>query len=174
MAKTPSRSSDDNSAAASDPMDVDRLERLVALMSDQGLTNLELQDGDRRISLSRGHAVAAAPVAAPVAAPAPAPAPAPAASPAPAAAPSAPASDSNLATITSPMVGTYYAAPKPGSPAFVEVGKSVSDATDVCIIEAMKVFNTIKAETSGVIDQILVKDGDAVEFGQALFKVRPA
>ncbi|MEM1011374.1 MAG: acetyl-CoA carboxylase biotin carboxyl carrier protein [Planctomycetota bacterium] len=149
-------------------MDVDRLERLVALMSDQGLTNLELQDGDRRISLSRGHAVATAPVAAPVAAPAPA------ASPAPAAAPSAPASDSNLATITSPMVGTYYAAPKPGSPAFVEVGKSVSDATDVCIIEAMKVFNTIKAETSGVIDQILVKDGDAVEFGQALFKVRPA
>ncbi len=72
------------------------------------------------------------------------------------------------------MVGTFYSSPKPGSPAFVEIGKTVSDATDVCIIEAMKVFNTIKAETAGVIDQMLVKDGDAVEFGQPLFLVRPA
>ncbi len=72
------------------------------------------------------------------------------------------------------MVGTFYTSPKPGAPAFVDVGSSVSESTDVCIVEAMKVFNTIKAEVSGKIEKILVKDGDAVEFGQKLFLVRPA
>jgi acetyl-CoA carboxylase biotin carboxyl carrier protein len=151
-------------------MNVERLERLVTLMVEQGVTNLELQDGERRISLSRGSisSAAPAPVAAPIATPA--------ASPAPSPSPAAPAADDDagLAAVTSPMVGTFYTSPKPGAPAFVDVGSSVSESTDVCIVEAMKVFNTIKAEVSGKIEKILVKDGDAVEFGQKLFLVRPA
>lgn len=75
--------------------------------------------------------------------------------------------------IRSPMVGTFYAAPDPDSPPFVNVGSGVSPASVVCILEAMKVFSEIKAETSGTIERILVKDGDAVEYGQPLFLVRP-
>ena len=116
---------------------------------------------------------------APPAAPAPvapaAPAPTPAA-PAPAAAPASepsPADTSNLEQITSPMVGTFYSAAKPESPAFANVGDTVTADTTVCIVEAMKIFNEIKAEQSGVIEKVLVSNGDSVEFGQALFLVRP-
>ena len=149
-------------------MDVPFLERLVTLMSDHGLASLELQDGDQRISLSRG-------TVAPVAAPAPVTPPAAAgrleANPeAPAPAP-APAS-SDLKEITSPTVGTFYAAPNPDAAPFVKIGDAVTPATDVCVIEAMKVFNTIQAETAGVIEKVLVENGDPVEFGQALFLVR--
>ena len=76
--------------------------------------------------------------------------------------------------IRSPMVGTFYASPDPESPAFVQVGSHVGPSTVVCILEAMKVFSEIKAETSGVIDRILGRDGQAVEYGQPLFLVRPA
>ena len=150
-------------------MDVPFLERLVTLMSDHGLASLELQDGDQRISLSRG-------TVAPVAAPAPVTPPAAAGRldpepAAPAAPPSAPASD--LKEIASPTVGTFYAAPNPDAPPFVKIGDPVTPTTDVCVIEAMKVFNTIQAEASGVIEKVLVENGDPVEFGQALFLVRP-
>ena len=97
-----------------------------------------------------------------------APAPAPAA--APAAAPEQPAEPE----IKSPMIGTFYRKPSPESEAYVEVGDTVTADTVVCIIEAMKVMNEIKAEMSGVITEILVEDGRPVEFGQALFRVRPA
>jgi len=155
-----------------DPMDVERLERIVELMVDRNLSSIELQDGQRRIALTRGGPSTTSTPA--PAAPAPA-APAPAASAAPAAPAAAPAppADNGLVEITSPMVGTFYASPKPGAPAFVSVGSSVKPDTDVCIIEAMKVFNTIKADAGGTIEKLLVKDGDAVEFGQALFLVRP-
>ena len=76
--------------------------------------------------------------------------------------------------IRSPMVGTFYAGPDPDSPSFVQVGSHVGPSTVVCILEAMKVFSEIKAETSGVVERILAKDGEAVEYGQALFLVRPA
>ena len=77
-----------------------------------------------------------------------------------------------LRDITSPMVGTFYRSPSPDAPSFVEVGKQVSEDTVVCIIEAMKVMNEIKAETSGVIAQIVAENGKPVQFGQPLFKVR--
>ena len=152
-------------------MDVPLLQKLVSLMSDHGLTSLELADGDQRISLSRGgtaSAVAAAPapqaaVAAPVA---------PASSPAAAAAPVA--DTSGLQEITSPMVGTFYAAPTPDAKPFVSVGASVTKETDVCVIEAMKVFNTIQAEANGTIEKVLVANGQAVEYGQALFLIKPS
>ena len=76
--------------------------------------------------------------------------------------------------IHSPMVGTFYARPDPESPQFVQVGSRVDASTVVCILEAMKVFSEIKAETSGTIERVLVKDGEAVEYGQPLFLVRPA
>ncbi|MGM9945772.1 MAG: acetyl-CoA carboxylase biotin carboxyl carrier protein [Lysinibacillus sp.] len=102
---------------------------------------------------------AAAPVAAPVKEEAPAAAPV--------------ANDADLHKITSPMVGTFYQAPNPESPAYVKVGDKVGDETIVCIVEAMKLFNEIEAEIKGEIVEILVKDGQLVEYGQPLFLVKP-
>jgi len=79
-----------------------------------------------------------------------------------------------LVAIESPMVGTFYSSPNPDAPAFVSVGSSVSPDTVVCLIEAMKVFNEIKAEVAGTVERVLVNNGDAVEFGQKLFLVRPS
>jgi acetyl-CoA carboxylase biotin carboxyl carrier protein len=89
------------------------------------------------------------------------------------AAPAAPAAD-GLLVVESPMVGTFYTSPNPDSPAFVTVGSSIAPDTTVCLIEAMKVFNEIKAEMSGTIERILVESGKPVEYGQKLFLVRPS
>ncbi|MEM7808423.1 MAG: acetyl-CoA carboxylase biotin carboxyl carrier protein [Planctomycetota bacterium] len=156
--------------------DVGKVRDLVELMDEHDLSEIDLQNGKQKIRLRRGSdapVIAAAPMAPAPVAPAPIPAAAPAATPAPAASP-APAAEAAGKVVTSPMVGTFYNSSSPEAAPFVNVGDQIGPDTTVCIIEAMKVFNTIKAETSGVIDQILVKDGDAVEFGQALFKVRPA
>ena len=169
-------------------LDIRKLKELIRLMVENELTEIDLKDEKETVSLRREGSqapvvqVSPAP-AAPPAAPAPvapaapaAPAPAPAA-PAPAAAPAtepSPADTSNLEQITSPMVGTFYSAAKPESPAFANVGDTVTADTTVCIVEAMKIFNEIKAEQSGVIEKVLVSNGDSVEFGQALFLVRPA
>lgn len=169
-------------------LDIRKLKELIRLMVENELTEIDLKDEKETVSLrregSQAPVVQVSPVpAASPAAPAPAapatpaaPAPAPAA-PAPAAAPAAepsPADTSNLEQITSPMVGTFYSAAKPESPAFANVGDTVTADTTVCIVEAMKIFNEIKAEQSGVIEKVLVSNGDSVEFGQALFLVRPA
>jgi acetyl-CoA carboxylase biotin carboxyl carrier protein len=162
-------------------MNVDLLQQLVGLMSAHELNNVELRDGDRRIILSRGAQqqlvsyaapVAAAPAAVHAAPAASAPATAASAPAAPAA--SAAADDSNLIPIKSPMVGTYYSRPSPDAPAFVSAGTTVDEESDVCIIEAMKVFNNIKAEVRGTIARVLVEDRQAVEFGTVLFLVKPA
>ena len=169
-------------------LDIRKLKELIRLMVENELTEIDLKDEKETVSLRREGSqapvvqVSPAP-AAPPAAPAPvapvapaAPAPAPAA-PAPAAAPAAepsPADTSNLEQITSPMVGTFYSAAKPESPAFANVGDTVTADTTVCIVEAMKIFNEIKAEQSGVIEKVLVSNGDSVEFAQALFLLRPA
>jgi len=90
-------------------------------------------------------------------------------------APAAPADDSaGLVAIKSPMVGTFYAAPSPDAKPFVQVGSNVDDETDVCVIEAMKVFNNIKAETRGTIAKVMVANGQTVEFGTVLFLVKPS
>ena len=99
---------------------------------------------------------------------------APAAAPVKEEAPAAPvANDADLHKITSPMVGTFYQAPNPDSPAYVKVGDKVGDETIVCIVEAMKLFNEIEAEIKGEIVEVLVKDGQLVEYGQPLFLVKP-
>lgn len=153
-----------------DIFDVRRIRRLVELMHDNELTEMDLHQDEMRIRLRREKeivvaaptALAAVPVAhAPVA-------PAAAASEA---APAPAADEAHIAMIKSPMVGTFYTAPNPESSAFVNVGDSVGPESAVCIVEAMKVFNEIQAELSGKIVAVLVKDGDPVEFDQPLFKV---
>lgn len=158
-------------------VDTDLIERLLALMTEGGLTELVYEKDDIKVKLSRrqdGSAVAqpmimatgAAPMAAPVA-----PAPAPAAAAAPS---EASAEEAGISFFRSPMVGTFYARPNPDSDAFVKPGDSVSGSTVICILEAMKVFNEIQAEMSGEIVAVLVQDGESVEFDQPLFKIRTA
>ena len=161
-------------AADAGPMSLPRLEQLVRLMSENDMTFLELRDGEQRITLNRGgpqQSLAPQPA---VAAPSPAPRQMPSDPAATAAPPAeAPAAASNLTEIKSPMVGTFYNSPTPEAPAFVSVGSKVGPDTDVCIIEAMKVFNNIKAEASGTVEKVLVESGSAVEYGQVLFLIKP-
>jgi acetyl-CoA carboxylase biotin carboxyl carrier protein len=149
-------------------MDIGLLDRLVKLMQTNDLNMVELRDGDRRVILKRGPAVSGTTMMMPQMTAA---APAPMVDPAKAAAATAEAD--NLIAIKSPMVGTFYAAPSPDAKAFVNVGSTVDEETDVCVIEAMKVFNNVKAECRGTIAKILVTNGQSVEFGQILFQVKP-
>jgi len=144
-------------------IDVEAIRQLLALMSEHDLSELEIEQPDMAVRLRKG---GAAPVAA--AAPVPATA-APAATPAPAAAPK----EESLPAIKSPMVGTFYVSSGPDAAPYVKVGDHVSEDAVVCVIEAMKVFNEIRAEMSGTVERILVKNAQAVEFGQPLFAVRP-
>jgi acetyl-CoA carboxylase biotin carboxyl carrier protein len=158
-------------ATADGPFDLDKLQQLVEMMEKHGLTEVSLKRGPEQWRLRRGGAtvMTAAPVYAPAAPPVAAPVVQAAAAPTPA---SAPAAD-NLLIVKAPTVGTFYSAQSPEDPPFVTVGSKVTPTSTVCLIEAMKVFNPIAAELSGTIESILVKSGDAVEYGQALFKVRP-
>jgi acetyl-CoA carboxylase biotin carboxyl carrier protein len=158
--------------AATGPMDVSLLEQIVKLMAANDLNTVEVRDGEKRIVLKRGAPVPAAVMMAPAAV-------APAAPVAAAASASAPAAakgddEAGLKAIKSPMVGTFYSSPSPDAKPFVAVGSVVDEETDVCIIEAMKVFNEIKAEVSGRITRILAKNAQAVEYDQPLFAVAPA
>ena len=152
-------------------IDIRKLKELVRLMVANDLTELDLRDDQQQVTVKRG-----GPQQAPVVhqtAPPPAAAPAPAA-PAAAAAPEPPADDlAGLVPIESPMVGTFYAKASPEKPAFVNVGDTVGEDTTVCLIEAMKIFNEIKAGRSGSIAKVLVQNGEAIEFGQPLFLVKP-
>jgi acetyl-CoA carboxylase biotin carboxyl carrier protein len=155
------------------PFDLEKLRELLEMMEKHGLTEISLKNGDEEWQLKRGggleqvQMVPAAPLqvaAVPQAAVAP-----PASEPASAAKAELPA---DMAEIKSPTVGTFYTAPSPEDPAFVEVGARVQADTIVCIVEAMKVFNQIPAEISGTISEVLVANGDAVEFGQPLYRIR--
>jgi acetyl-CoA carboxylase biotin carboxyl carrier protein len=155
--------------APGEVFDVRKIRRLVELMKEHDLAEIDLREGETRIRLRRGNDQAPV-VLEPRAAFAPAPSPQPSASAAPADA----AADAKLAVVKSPMVGTFYNRPNPESPPFVKVGDHVGAESIVCIIEAMKVFNEIPAEISGKIVAALVENGEPVEFGQPLFKVDPS
>lgn len=146
--------------------DISRLKELIELMQEHELNEVDLKQAEQRIRLRRG------PEGAPVAYTA---APAPVAAPtAPAAASAAaPAADDNAVYILSEAVGTFYSKPKPDKPPFVKVGDQVNDDTIVCMIEAMKLFNEVPAGLSGTIKEVLVKDGEPVDFGMKLFRVEP-
>lgn len=163
----------------SGPMDVGLLQDIVRLMSENDLNTVDLREGDRRIVLRRGPAFVQAtptmqPAPAPVVqGPSSSPANVPPVAPA-STSPTPPVNDeAGLVPIKSPMVGTFYAAPSPDAKPFVSVGSVVDEETDVCIIEAMKVFNNIKAETRGTVAKILATNGQTVEYGQVLFLVKP-
>lgn len=149
------------------PFDAKTVEHLIGLMAQHDLTEIALQDGDQRIRLRKGGVAAPAPVtyAAPQAAP-------PAPQPAGQATPSAPvAVAKKLHEIKSVMVGTFYLRPKPDAADFVKVGQALKADTTVCLIEAMKIFNDIKAEVAGTVAEVCVRNGDGVDFGTVLFRV---
>jgi acetyl-CoA carboxylase biotin carboxyl carrier protein len=163
-------------------IDLDFLRGLIDAVDASGIDSMEISRGGTRIRINKTPppAPVAAALPAPVAHAAPA---APAASPAPAAAaPSAPAAGaaapaapaSNLVEIKSPMVGTFYRSPAPEAPSYVEVGSRVSKGQTLCILEAMKLMNELPADTAGTIREILVENGEPVEYGQVLFRLDPA
>ena len=168
-------------------MDLKEIKLVIDLMTKNGLSEFELEKGDFKLRVKRGPGgewtTSTTPVAAPqvvhhhgpVAGFAPAPVAAPVAAVAALAAAAPAATTMGVAhpQIVSPMVGTFYLSPSPDSPPYVSVGQEVQEDTVVCIIEAMKVMNEIKAETRGVIVEVLAQNGKPVEFGKPLFAVRP-
>ena len=154
-------------------MDIRKVKKLIELLDESGIAEIEITEGEESVRISRhtSHASsAAAPPPAPVAAPAPA-APASIAAAAPAAPTPAPEPEEEGHAVTAPMVGTYYSAPSPGSPPFVQVGDKINEGDTLCIVEAMKMMNQIEAEVSGTIKSIRVQNGDPVEYGQILFVI---
>lgn len=152
-------------------MDIRKVKKLIELLEESGIDELEIHEGEESVRISRHSKVPAQQVyaAAPVAAPA---APAPAAAVTPAAGDSAPAAPKlNGSVSRSPMVGTFYRAASPTSANFAEVGQTVKKGDILCIVEAMKMMNHIEAEASGVIESILVENGQPVEYDQPLFTI---
>ncbi len=150
-------------------IDIRKLKELVKLMVANDLSEMDLRDTDEQVTIRRqGDTVVTVPapvaVVAPVAAPVASPVVDPAASTA--------LVDEGV-EIVSPMVGTFYVSQDPDSPPFVSVGDSVAEGSTVCVIEAMKIFNEINAQCKGTVIKVLVSNGDPVEFGQALFLVKP-
>jgi acetyl-CoA carboxylase biotin carboxyl carrier protein len=152
-------------------MDIRKIKKLIELLEESGLAEIEITEGEESVRIARNspHAqvvtqYAAAP--APMAAAAPAPA---ATSAAPAPAPAPATRDENL--VTAPMVGTFYGSPAPGAKSFVEVGQEVRVGQVLCIIEAMKMMNQIESERAGKVVAVLAKNGEPVEFGQPLFAI---
>ena len=154
-------------------MTVDEIRELINLAAETGIAELEVQRGENRVRIRRGAfpsapeivlppSYGAAPSAAPTSIPAPTPHEGPKDKPA----------DPNLVLVKSPIVGTFYESPSPGSAAFVRVGERVQPGKVLCIIESMKLMNEIEAETSGIIESRLVMNGQPVEYGEALFAVR--
>ncbi len=150
-------------------MDIRKVKKLIELLEQSNINELEINEGDESVRISRGGTAvtyAAAPAPAPVAA-----APAPVAAPAPAEA-AAPASEKLAGhAVKSPMVGTFYASPAPDAPPFVTVGQTVAAGDVICIIEAMKMMNQIEADKAGTIGAILIEDGEAVEFDQPIVTI---
>jgi len=154
-------------------MDIRKVKKLIELLDESGIAEIEITEGEDSVRISRHspHSLAA-PVAVPAA---PAPAPVAAAAAPVAAETLTPAhaveAEEEGYAVTTPMVGTYYSAPSPGSPQFVQVGDRVSEGDTLCIIEAMKMMNQIEAEVAGTIKSIRVQNGDPVEYGQILFVI---
>jgi acetyl-CoA carboxylase biotin carboxyl carrier protein len=156
-------------------MDIRKVKKLIELLEESNIDEIEIKEGEESVRISRNGAQAAANAAASYAAPqyaAPPPPPAAAPAPAPAAAPAAEAAPATSGhVVRSPMVGTFYRSPSPTSDAFVEVGSTVKVGDVICIVEAMKMMNQIEADKAGTIEAILVENGEPVEFDQPLFSI---
>lgn len=157
-------------------MDIRKVKKLIELLEESGIAEIEIHEGEESVRISRQGSSASQPpaqaypvpgqVSTQSAAPATTPAPAPAAESA------APVEEGHV--INSPMVGTFYSSPTPGSPAFVDIGQPVAVGDVICIIEAMKIMNQIECEVNGTITKVLVENGEPVEYGQPMFVVKPA
>jgi len=159
-------------------MDIRKVKKLIELLEESGVAEIEIKEGEESVRISRhGNAPVTTYLQAPPMAQAPAPLPAPVAAPTAAAkAAKAAADEADAApradqTVTAPMVGTFYSSPAPGSKAFVEIGSEVKVGQTLCIIEAMKMMNQIESDKTGKVVSVLVKSGDPVEFGQPLFVI---
>ena len=151
-------------------MDLRKLKKLIDLVQESGIAELEITEGEEKVKIVKGGSVTLsqpAPAAPPATPPAAAPAAAPAAGAQPAA--PAPAAAPEGHVVKAPMVGTFYRSPSPDAKAFVEVGQPIKEGQTICIIEAMKLMNEIEADASGVVKAILVENGQPVEYGQPLF-----
>jgi len=153
-------------------MDIRKVKKLIELLDESGIAEIEITEGEESVRISRYSqsappmVAAPAPMAAAVAAPAAAPAAGPAAAPAAAAEP-----EETGFAVEAPMVGTYYGSSSPGAAPYVQVGDRVNEGDTLCIIEAMKMMNQIEADCSGVIKSIRVQNGEPVEYGQTLFVI---
>ncbi|MGE0393218.1 MAG: acetyl-CoA carboxylase biotin carboxyl carrier protein [Vicinamibacterales bacterium] len=150
-------------------MDFEELKQVLEMVREHDLTELELERPDFKIRVRKGatgQMQAAIPAAAVVVAPPPAAA-------APAGPPAAPAEDVDLAVLKSPIVGTFYRSPEPGAPAFTDVGSRVKKGQVLCIIEAMKLMNEITSDVDGEVVKVFVDNGQAVQYGERLFAIRP-
>jgi acetyl-CoA carboxylase biotin carboxyl carrier protein len=146
-------------------MDIRKIKKLIELLDESGVAEIEIREGEESVRISRYGQHPYPPQAA--APPALGPAPAPAGEPA--APPPEPQVEGHM--VTSPMVGTFYRAPSPGANNFVEVGQRVEAGAVLCIIEAMKILNQIEADRAGVVEEVLVENGQPVEYGQPLFRI---
>ncbi len=151
-------------------MDIRKIKKLIELVEESGITELEVQEEEGTVRISRA-APAVAPAAIQYAAAPVAPAAAPSAAPVAAAPAEAPVAEISGHQVRSPMVGTFYRSPSPEAKAFVEVGQTVKVGDALCIVEAMKMMNRIEADKAGVVKAILVNDGEAVEFDQPLIVI---
>jgi acetyl-CoA carboxylase biotin carboxyl carrier protein len=144
-------------------MDLRKLKKLIDLVQESGIAELEITEGEEKVKIVKGGSVSLS--AAPVAGLSPPPV----AAPAPAALPGEPEPGQEGHVVKAPMVGTFYRSPSPDAKPFVEVGQAVKEGDTICIIEAMKLMNEIEADASGVVKAILVENGQPVEYGQPLF-----
>jgi len=151
-------------------MDIRKVKKLIELLEESGIAEIEIKEGEESVRISRQGATAMPTFAAPMYAPPLGMPGAPPVAP-PAAAIATPPAHSPDKAVTAPMVGTFYAAPAPGAKAFVELGSEVKPGDVLCIIEAMKMMNQIESDKAGRVVSILVKNGDPVEFGQSLFVI---
>ena len=148
-------------------MDLRKLKPLIDLVSESGVAELEITEGEDRVRIVNRNGAAPVQVHQPVTIAQPMPVPVPAPEVAPAPAPTAPQQTGT--PLTSPMVGTFYRAPSPGADPFVKVGDTVKKGQVVCIIEAMKLLNEVEADMDGTVKEVCVENGQPVEFGQSLF-----
>lgn len=160
-----------NGGESKDVFDVERIRQIIQLMEEHDLGEVDLQQGEEKIRLSRSGTVMPAPM---MPMPAAVPNPAAALNPGTASTGGDPAdAHAGTVTINAPMIGTFYSRSNPNAEPFIKVGDRIQPDTVVCIVEAMKVFNEIPAEVAGEVLEILIPDGDAVDFGKAMIRVRP-
>ena len=150
-------------------MDIRKVKKLIELLESSDLAEIEIKEGEESVRISRASTLAPAPIAYQAAPPATASQAPPIAAATEPVAASAPATKGNV--IQSPMVGTFYRSPSPSTPAFVEIGQHVKVGDVVCVVEAMKMMNQIEADHAGVVEAILVEDGEPVEFAQPLITI---